>query len=116
MDWSWHGHHAHVKPGEPVCHLGIPTTPLAKISQEPQKSPSSSCTRRSDGSGFGYFLYACLKRPERASQRGFRTFPLRCNLPLTKAVYKNGRKLTETEKCTHRRQYWDGSGDDTNRR
>ncbi|MCK5351025.1 succinylglutamate desuccinylase/aspartoacylase family protein [bacterium] len=31
-----------VKPGEPVCHLGIPTTPLAKIRKSLKKSSSSS--------------------------------------------------------------------------
>ncbi len=31
-----------VKPGEPVCHLGIPTTPLAKIRKSLKKASSSS--------------------------------------------------------------------------
>jgi predicted deacylase len=30
-----------VKPGEPVCHLGIPTTPLAKIRKSLKKGSSS---------------------------------------------------------------------------
>ena len=35
-----------VKPGEPVCHLGIPTTSLAKIRRRLKKSPSSSLHQR----------------------------------------------------------------------
>ncbi len=35
-----------VKPGEPVCHLGIPTTPLAKIRQKLKKPPLSSLHRK----------------------------------------------------------------------
>ncbi len=35
-----------VKPGEPVCHLGIPTTPLSKIRQRLKKPPLSSLHRK----------------------------------------------------------------------
>jgi hypothetical protein len=35
-----------VKPGEPVCHLGIPTTPLAKIRKSLKKPPLSSLHRK----------------------------------------------------------------------